>query len=61
MTSDEVMDALRLCAGAGFENCDKCPLHDVDNCDDVLMQATFELMQHYQFFIDEQAAGHDKK
>lgn len=45
----------------GFENCDKCPLHDVDNCDDVLMQATFELMQHYQFFIDEQAAGHDKK
>ena len=45
----------------GFENCDKCPLHDVDNCDDVLMQAAFELTQHYQFFIDEQEAGHDKK
>lgn len=60
MTSDKVMDAMRLCTGAGFENCDKCPLHDVDNCDDVLMQAAFELLQHHQFLIDEQEAGHGK-
>lgn len=44
----------------GFENCDKCPLYDIDNCDDVLMQAAFELLQHHQFFIDEQEAGHGK-
>ena len=60
MTRDEVMDTMRLCTGASLENCDKCPLHAVDHCDDVLMQAAFELLQHHQFLIDEQEGGHGK-
>lgn len=60
MTRDEVMDTLLLCAGARAENCGKCMLRDVVRCYDVLMQAAFELLQHHQFLIDEQEAGHGK-
>lgn len=52
MTRDEIVTALRCCAGGEYDECNKCPMCDGINCRDLLDLAAADLIENQQRHIE---------
>ena len=52
MTRDEIVTALRCCAGGEYDECNKCPMGDGINCRDLLDLAAADLIENQQREIE---------